>query len=1044
MSGTVSGRVIHIDPTAPAGGDGSLNSPYNAWGTFLLSAGDTVLQRGDTTTGSFAITTQGSAGQPITVGSYGAGRAIVEGSVVLAGASHVTVENLDIRGGDGIGVIIEGGSSAVTVRDCEIHDGMSGVSVKGAGALSIAVQDCDIHDNDHAGIWLDSAIAAEGQEIRLEANTIWRNGQQGILLHGSWVVADGNTVVNNGLSGLPGLSGIHALGVREGDPAGRHNAITGNTVAFQRDGSSVDGNGIMLDHWSGDTLVSGNHVFGNDGSGISLLSSSGNQVLDNIVHDNMADAGGTHVAARAELFLGETDLAPGLATGNLFSGNTAASNSRYGAAVQIDAAAASDPSNGFTGNLLSQAGAGALWISDLQGGTSLADWNALPRTGADLAPPAPLPTEPGFDPAMLDTAFTIHSSLLAGLGGGGLSMLVAHGDAKDITGGPDGSSIAGDGRDNILTGIGGRNLISAGAGNAVLLGGPGNDLLFGGAGDTLLIAGSGNTLMIGGAGRSRLFGGAGNDLLFAGNGTGDKLLDGGGGENLLAGGDGADIFRVGGTTDVVLNFTSGQDLLDVSRLGVAGLAGLTLVGDATGGAILDSTGALRVVLAGIDVHSLTAGDFLFTAPTASAAVALDGPPLALAEGGATTDFTFSVTRTGDLSRADCLAWQVAGSGPNPADAADFVGAALPAGHITFVAGEAQRTITIQVAGDSLAEPEEGFTLTLSPVTDIAAAVAAASATILDDDADPNTAFVSIAPADADRPEGDSGTTLFTFTVTRSGDTGTAAGASYTVAGSGLRPASADDFAGASLPSGTVSFAAGETARTITIAVAGDTLVETHETFQVILAAPEPGTRLATATATGTIRADDLAGDLAVLDTGTNQALVPAPDFYTGPVAGIEKEFILVTPANINVSASGANWFIRSGSGADALAAHGGRNVLDGGAGSNFLVGASGEDTFFLDARGASAEIWSTVLGFGAGDSATVWGVSRDDFTIAWQDGLGATGATGLTMLATAPGGPTAALTLADYTLDDVTNGRLQVSYGAIDPATPYLYLYGAA
>ena len=59
-----------------------------------------------------------------------------------------------------------------------------------------------------------------------------------------------------------------------------------------------------------------------------------------------------------------------------------------------------------------------------------------------------------------------------------------------------------------------------------------------------------------------------------------------------------------------------------------------------------------------------------------------------------------------------------------------------------------------------------------------------------------------------------------------------------------------------LPSGTVSFAAGETSKTITVNVAGDTIVEPDEGFTVTLSNPATGTTIGTATASGTIRPDD--------------------------------------------------------------------------------------------------------------------------------------------------------------------------------------------
>ena len=79
-------------------------------------------------------------------------------------------------------------------------------------------------------------------------------------------------------------------------------------------------------------------------------------------------------------------------------------------------------------------------------------------------------------------------------------------------------------------------------------------------------------------------------------------------------------------------------------------------------------------------------------------------------------------------------------------------------------------------------------------------------------------------------EGNSGTTPFTFTVTRSGSTAGTSSVSYAVSGG---TADAADFGG-TLPSGTVSFAAGETSKTVTLNVSGDTTVEPDESFDVVL------------------------------------------------------------------------------------------------------------------------------------------------------------------------------------------------------------------
>ncbi|MFN9694986.1 MAG: choice-of-anchor U domain-containing protein, partial [Synechococcaceae cyanobacterium] len=94
--------------------------------------------------------------------------------------------------------------------------------------------------------------------------------------------------------------------------------------------------------------------------------------------------------------------------------------------------------------------------------------------------------------------------------------------------------------------------------------------------------------------------------------------------------------------------------------------------------------------------------------------------------------------------------------------------------------------------------------------------------------------LSIAAALADRAEGTGGSTAFSFSVYRDGDTSGTSSAQWTVQGSGAKPAAADDFAGGVFSSGTVVFATGEATRTITVPVAADSSVEADEAFRVSL------------------------------------------------------------------------------------------------------------------------------------------------------------------------------------------------------------------
>ena len=280
-----------------------------------------------------------------------------------------------------------------------------------------------------------------------------------------------------------------------------------------------------------------------------------------------------------------------------------------------------------------------------------------------------------------------------------------------------------------------------------------------------------------------------------------------------------------------------------------------------------------------------------TAATASGTILNDDAPppeLAIAalaadraEGDTgTTPFTFTVTRTGDLSGPTSVDWAVTGTGPSPADAADF-GSGLPSGTLAFAPNEGSRTLTVAVAGDTLSEQDEGFAVTLSGATGEAGiATGTATGTIRNDDAPPPP-VLAITALDAERSEGDTGTTAFTFTVTRTGDLSGATSVDYAVAGAGSDPADAADFAGGTLPSGTLSFAAGVPSRTVTVGVQGDTAPEPDEGFAVTLSGASGGATVALDTATGRILTDDTPGTAqppqgVLRGTGRDDVLAVAP------------------------------------------------------------------------------------------------------------------------------------------------------------------------
>jgi hypothetical protein len=258
-----------------------------------------------------------------------------------------------------------------------------------------------------------------------------------------------------------------------------------------------------------------------------------------------------------------------------------------------------------------------------------------------------------------------------------------------------------------------------------------------------------------------------------------------------------------------------------------------LLSDPFGGAGIDTPSALGVIL--------DDDDTAFLSIAAANARVIEGN-----SGSAVA--TFTVSRSGDVARAHTVAWSVAG-----ASAVDFVGGVWPAGVLTFAPGVARQTIAVPIAGDTVLEQNEEFSVRLSNPSDGAEINAAGTyGTILNDDGI-GSGVLSIAATQADRAEGQGGSTAFTFTVTRSGDASGQAMANWAVSGADV---SAEDFAGLVLPVGVVSFAPGETSMILSIPVLGDSALEGDEGFTVALSQPVPGVALATVAAVGTIRNDD--------------------------------------------------------------------------------------------------------------------------------------------------------------------------------------------
>ncbi|HEX2700132.1 MAG TPA: ELWxxDGT repeat protein [Acidimicrobiales bacterium] len=265
---------------------------------------------------------------------------------------------------------------------------------------------------------------------------------------------------------------------------------------------------------------------------------------------------------------------------------------------------------------------------------------------------------------------------------------------------------------------------------------------------------------------------------------------------------------------------------------------------------------------GSDTFTYTASDGQGGTDTATVTVAVAAPigptyvsvnDVTVTEGNTglspATAATFTITRSGDTVASTTVTYAtLAGTA---AATKDFV--ALPATAVTFGPGQTTKTVTVSVKGDTVDEANETFSLILSSPVGATLSDTKGTATIVDDEgaitAGPKTFFsvndLSVTEGSAAVP----GTA--TFTITRSGSTTKSSTVTHATA-NGTAVKGSDYKAKAAT---TVTFAAGETTKVVSVKLIGDAVAEAAETFNLNLSAPTNGV-ISDAAGVATIVDDD--------------------------------------------------------------------------------------------------------------------------------------------------------------------------------------------
>ncbi|MFN6008615.1 MAG: Calx-beta domain-containing protein, partial [Microcystis sp.] len=233
-------------------------------------------------------------------------------------------------------------------------------------------------------------------------------------------------------------------------------------------------------------------------------------------------------------------------------------------------------------------------------------------------------------------------------------------------------------------------------------------------------------------------------------------------------------------------------------------------------------------------------------------ITLTVAPTSVTEDG-TTNLVYTFTRTGSTTSALTANYTVGGTATFSTDYTQSGAASFTSttGTVNFAAGSSTATVTIDPTADTIVESNETVILTLATGTGYTIGTTTpVTGTINNDDS------ASISINDVTVSEGNSGTTNAVFTVTLFNPVDTSVTLNYATANGTATTADNDYTAIATTP---LTFNVGETSKTITVAVNGDTKVENNETFFVNLSNLQANGRNVTITdnqGQGTINDDD--------------------------------------------------------------------------------------------------------------------------------------------------------------------------------------------
>ena len=330
----------------------------------------------------------------------------------------------------------------------------------------------------------------------------------------------------------------------------------------------------------------------------------------------------------------------------------------------------------------------------------------------------------------------------------------------------------------------------------------------------------------------------------------------------------------------------------------------------------------------------------------------------------TSNLTMTATLSAAASSAVSVNYATYDTKSGATAGSDYVAAN---GVLTFAPGETSKTFDIAVNGDTLYESNESFFVELSSAsgavfTDNLSYIPT-TVTIMDDDAS-LLPVISLSPSNPSIPEGNAGTSNLTLTATLSAAASSAVTVNYSTYNFNAQAGS--DYVAAN---SVLTFAPGETSKTIDIAVNGDTLYEGNEFFGVTLSSASGAVfadHASSASTTATIMDDDVS-PLPIISLSPSYPSIAEGNAGT---SNLTLTATLSAPASSAVTVNYATYDGKATAGSDYVAAIGILTFAPGETSKTFDIAVNG-DTLYENNESFNVDLFSASGAVFAGNASSI-------------------------------------------------------------------------